>query len=74
MKEREKGLSYINRTHSSLNSQQRSLTAVCPEGWPSVSRSSLMLGPEVSAPILNLLHCCIRSEPSRDVIKKIDGL
>lgn len=33
-----------------------------------------MLGPEVSAPILNSLHCCIRSEPSTDGIKKIDGL
>lgn len=31
-----------------------------------------MLGPEASAPILNLLHCCTRSEPSTDGIKNIE--
>lgn len=63
-----KPLSYMEPNHPSTP-----LTAACPEGWPSVFRSSLRLGPEGSAPILNWLHCCITSEPSRGEIMEKNG-
>lgn len=49
--------------------RSRWLTAVCPEGWPCVCRSSQRPDPEESAPRLNLHRCCIMFEPSRVKIK-----
>lgn len=60
----------VNKNIPIITFKQFWLTAVCPEGWPCVFHSSKMQGPEGSAPILNLHHCCIMSEPSMWNLKK----